>query len=78
MVLISIPIFMVWYYCADLLILLKQDPAISADAGRYVWRMAPSLIPYLWFEVMKKWLIAQRIVSTPSHSPHASHPCHPH
>ena len=62
MVLTSAPIFVVWYYCADLLILLKQDPAISAEAGQYVWRLAPSLIPYLLFELLKKYLIAQRIM----------------
>ena len=54
MTLTSIPIFVCWWYCTDLLVLLKQDPAISADAGEYVWRLAPSLIPYLLFELLKK------------------------
>ena len=62
MIVTSMPIFVLWYYCADLLILLKQDPAISAEAGQYVWRLAPSLIPYLLFELLKKYLIAQRIM----------------
>ena len=62
MVLTSIPIFIMWWYCADLLIMVKQDPEISADAGVYVWRLAPSLIPYLLFELTKKYLIAQRIM----------------
>ena len=62
MILTSVPIYFVWYHCASILVLLKQDPAISKDAGDFVWRLAPSLIPYLLFEVMKKYLIAQRIM----------------
>ena len=62
MLITSAPIFVVWYYCAELLVVLKQDPAISAEAGQYVWRLAPSLVPYLLFELLKKYLIAQRIM----------------
>ena len=62
MVLTSLGIYTVWWYCTDILVLLRQDPAISADAGLYVWRLAPALIPYLLFEVLKKYLIAQRIM----------------
>ena len=62
MLLTSIPIYAAWYNCASLLILVKQDPLISEEAGQYVWRLAPSLIPYLMFELLKKYLIAQRIM----------------
>ena len=69
MIVTSIPIYIVWWNCSRLLILLRQDPVISEDAGQYVWRLAPSLLPYLWFEVMKKYLIAQRVVRAQPHSP---------
>jgi len=62
LVFITIPIFILWYYCSDILILLRQDPIISLDAGDYVWTMSYSLIPYVWFEVSKKYLINQQLL----------------
>ncbi|PIN13560.1 putative membrane protein, predicted efflux pump [Handroanthus impetiginosus] len=48
--LVSIPVSILWIYAEKLLVFIGQDPLISAEAGKYMIWLIPSLFPYAIYQ----------------------------
>lgn len=60
---LCLPIWIVWWNVSDILITLKLDLEIAHFAGEYTWILAFSLPAASWFQTLKKYLIAQKVVT---------------
>ncbi|MCD9560754.1 hypothetical protein HAX54_019545 [Datura stramonium] len=60
--LVSIPIACIWANAGHILVILRQDPEISAEAGRYAYFMIPSIFAYGLLECQIRFLQAQNSV----------------
>lgn len=54
-----IPVAATWWFAEDILDALHQNPATAKLAGLYVRVLLPSMIPYILFWGLTKWLQAQ-------------------
>ncbi|KAF9604205.1 hypothetical protein IFM89_004911 [Coptis chinensis] len=60
--LVSIPLAVIWAYTGPILLLVGQDPDISAEAGLYAQYMIPSLFAYGLLQCHVRFLQTQNIV----------------
>ncbi|XP_060171585.1 protein DETOXIFICATION 16-like [Lycium barbarum] len=60
--LVSIPLAGIWAYSGHILVILKQDPEIAAEAGYYARFMIPSIFAFGILECQIKFLQAQNNV----------------
>ncbi|PIN13559.1 putative membrane protein, predicted efflux pump [Handroanthus impetiginosus] len=54
--LVSIPVSILWIYTEKLLVFIGQDPLISAEAGKYMIWLIPSLFPYAIYQSLVRYL----------------------
>ncbi|XP_070018814.1 protein DETOXIFICATION 16-like [Nicotiana sylvestris] len=62
LLIISIPIVCIWANAGHILVILKQDPEIAAEAGLYARFMIPSIFAYGLLECQIRFLQAQNNV----------------
>ncbi|KAJ3370167.1 hypothetical protein HDU84_001484, partial [Entophlyctis sp. JEL0112] len=63
MTLTIIPIVILWTFTEDLLLLAGQDPVIAELSGKYTLLLIPALFPAVVSECVKRFLMAQGIMS---------------
>ncbi|KAJ3209646.1 hypothetical protein HDU83_008269 [Entophlyctis luteolus] len=63
MTLTTIPIVILWTFTEDLLLLAGQDPVIAELSGKYTLLLIPALFPAVVSECVKRFLMAQGIMS---------------
>ncbi|CAA0843112.1 MATE efflux family protein [Striga hermonthica] len=56
------PVCVFWIYADKLLILIGQDPVISAEAGKFAVWMIPSLFPYAILQSLIRYLQTQSLI----------------
>ncbi|KAI8051287.1 mate-domain-containing protein [Syncephalis plumigaleata] len=59
----SVPIGFIWWFAEGILLALGQSPELSALSSLFIRWSLPSLVPYLMFECMKRYLQAQGIMN---------------
>jgi MATE family multidrug resistance protein len=59
-----IPVAILWACSEHVFLFLGQDPVLSRDSARFLTCLIPGGLGYIYFEVMKKYLQAQGIVSS--------------
>ncbi|GER47312.1 MATE efflux family protein [Striga asiatica] len=57
-----LPVCVFWIYTDKLLILIGQDPVISAEAGKFAVWMIPSLFPYAILQSLVRYLQTQSLI----------------
>ncbi|PWA90668.1 MATE efflux family protein [Artemisia annua] len=62
LLLVCLPISIMWMYIEKLLILLGQDPLISAEARKYSVWLIPALFPYSILQLITRYLLSQSLV----------------
>ncbi|WOH05837.1 hypothetical protein DCAR_0625258 [Daucus carota subsp. sativus] len=62
LLIICIPIGILWIFMEKLLVLMKQDPLISHEAGKYSIRMIPALFPYAILQPLVRYLQSQYLI----------------
>lgn len=62
LLLVCLPISIMWMYIEKLLILLGQDPLISAEAHKYSVWLIPALFPYAILQLITRYLLSQSLV----------------
>ncbi|KAG8372412.1 hypothetical protein BUALT_Bualt12G0063500 [Buddleja alternifolia] len=62
LILVSIPLACIWATAGDILQILGQDPAISAEAGVYARYMIPSIFPFALLQCQFRFLQTQNNV----------------
>ncbi|KAH6795263.1 hypothetical protein C2S52_005740 [Perilla frutescens var. hirtella] len=60
--LVCIPISLLWIYAEKLLILIGQDPLISAEAGKYSLMLIPALFASAFLESLVRFLQTQHLI----------------
>ena len=60
---LCIPVILLWYNITPVLLFFGQDPKVTQYASSYLRWFAFGLAPNLLFEVARKFLVAQSIVS---------------
>ena len=55
---VAIPIWLLLWNAEAILVAMGQDPALSAEAGRYVRAMQWSTLPFYWFIVLRSFIQA--------------------
>lgn len=58
-----IPIAVLWAFSEPVFLFLGQDPQLSRDSARFLTCLIPGGLGYIYFEVMKKYLQAQGMLS---------------
>lgn len=64
--LMIIPQVIIFFHSEYLLLRLKQEPAVAALAGQYLKVLSFGLPGYAVFEVARRWLQAQGLMSPPT------------
>ncbi|GJS79470.1 protein transparent testa 12 [Tanacetum coccineum] len=62
LLLVCLPISILWTYIEKLLILLGQDPLISAEACKFSVWLIPALFPYAILQLITRYLLSQSLV----------------
>ncbi|CAI9110634.1 OLC1v1010694C1 [Oldenlandia corymbosa var. corymbosa] len=62
LVLACIPISILWIFIEKLLVLMGQDPMISAEAGRYAIWLIPTLFPSAILQALVRYLQSQSLI----------------
>ncbi|CAA2978820.1 DETOXIFICATION 14-like [Olea europaea subsp. europaea] len=62
LLLVCLPISVLWIYTDKLLILIGQDPLISAEAGKFSMWLIPSLFPYAILQSLVRYLQTQSLI----------------
>ncbi|KAJ4973639.1 hypothetical protein NE237_006813 [Protea cynaroides] len=62
LILVSIPLSFIWAYTGNILVALRQDPEISAEAGLYARLMIPSIYAYGLLQCQVRFLQSQNVV----------------
>ncbi|KAI3462570.1 hypothetical protein Pfo_019233 [Paulownia fortunei] len=57
-----LPVCVLWIYTDKLLILIGQDPVISAEAGKFSIWLIPSLFPYAILQSLVRYLQTQSLI----------------
>jgi MATE family multidrug resistance protein len=58
-----IPVAILWAFSEPIFLFLGQDPRLSRDSARFLTCLIPGGLGYIYFEVMKKYLQAQGMLS---------------
>jgi MATE family multidrug resistance protein len=61
--LVCLPITLLWQHMEPLLLALGQEPQIAAGAAAYLSALTPSLYCYAAQECLKRYLMAQGVVT---------------
>ncbi|KAL6878249.1 hypothetical protein ACP4OV_012419 [Aristida adscensionis] len=61
--LVSVPVAALWAYTGEILVWLRQDPEIAAEAGRYIRWLIPALFVHGQLHCHVRFLQAQRAVA---------------
>ncbi|XP_057784276.1 protein DETOXIFICATION 14-like [Salvia miltiorrhiza] len=59
---VCLPVCVLWIYTEELLILMGQDPLISAEAGKYTIYLIPTLFPYAILQSLVRYLQTQSLI----------------
>ena len=59
---VSVPNAVVWLFAEPILVALGQDPALSAEAGRYVVVQLPLIPAFLLFTVLRQYQLGRGIM----------------
>lgn len=59
---VCLPVCVLWIYTEDLLILMGQDPLISAEAGKFTIYLIPTLFPYAILQSLVRYLQTQSLI----------------
>ncbi|XP_076935553.1 protein DETOXIFICATION 14-like [Bidens hawaiensis] len=62
LILVCFPISILWIYIDRLLILLGQDPLISAEARKFSVWLIPTLFPYSILQLLVRYLLSQSLI----------------
>ncbi|KAK1433223.1 hypothetical protein QVD17_10132 [Tagetes erecta] len=62
LILVCFPISIVWVYIDKILILVGQDPLISAQARKYSVWLIPTLFPYAILQLFVRYLLSQSLI----------------
>lgn len=62
LLLACIPVSIIWIYTENILLITGQDPAISAEAGKFSIWLIPSLIPYAILQSLIRFLQTQSLI----------------
>ncbi|KAH6820759.1 MATE efflux family protein [Perilla frutescens var. hirtella] len=62
LLLACIPVSVLWIYTENILLLTGQDPAISAEAGKFSIWLIPSLFPYAILQSLIRYLQTQSLI----------------
>ncbi|XP_076935552.1 protein DETOXIFICATION 14-like [Bidens hawaiensis] len=62
LILVCFPISILWIYIDGLLILLGQDPLISAEARKFSVWLIPTLFPYSILQLLVRYLLSQSLI----------------
>lgn len=62
LLLACIPISILWIYTEKILVLTGQDPAMSAEAGKFSIWLIPSLFPYAILQSLVRFLQTQSLI----------------
>lgn len=62
LLLASLPVCVLWIYTERILILIGQDPFISAEAGKFSIWLIPSLFPYAILQALVRYLQIQSLI----------------
>ncbi|KAJ0893695.1 putative multi antimicrobial extrusion protein [Helianthus annuus] len=62
LILVCFPISILWVYIDKLLILLGQDPLISAEARKFSVWLIPTLFPYSILQLFIRYLLSQSLI----------------
>ncbi|PWA90666.1 MATE efflux family protein [Artemisia annua] len=62
LLLVCMPISILWMYIDKLLILLGQDPLISAEACKFSVWLIPTLFPYAILQLIIRYLLSQSLI----------------
>ncbi|KAJ0753905.1 putative multi antimicrobial extrusion protein [Helianthus annuus] len=62
LVLVCFPISILWFYVDKLLILIGQDPLISAEARKFSVWLIPTLFPYSILQLFIRYLLSQSLI----------------
>ncbi|KAM0032419.1 putative multi antimicrobial extrusion protein [Helianthus debilis subsp. tardiflorus] len=62
LILVCLPISILWIYIDKLLILIGQDPLISAEARKFSVWLIPTLFPYAILQLMTRYLSSQSLI----------------
>ncbi|KAJ3391215.1 hypothetical protein HDU80_011077, partial [Chytriomyces hyalinus] len=60
---LAVPVSVLWWFTEPLLLFAGQDPAIARLSALYIRYMIPSLIPFIIAESVKRFLMAQGIMT---------------
>ncbi|RCV43188.1 hypothetical protein SEVIR_9G276900v4 [Setaria viridis] len=71
-----VPIALVWAYAGRILLFLRQDPEIAAEAGAYARWLIPSLAAYVPLQCHVRFLQTQSVVLPVTASSGATALCH--
>ncbi|GJS79468.1 MATE efflux family protein [Tanacetum coccineum] len=62
LILVCFPISILWIYIDKILILLGQDPLISAEACKFLIWLVPTLFPYAILQLIIRYLLSQSLI----------------
>ncbi|XP_076960733.1 protein DETOXIFICATION 14-like [Bidens hawaiensis] len=62
LILVCIPISILWVYIDKLLMLLGQDPLVSAQAHKFSVWLIPTLFPYAILQLIVRYLLSQSLI----------------
>ncbi|KAL8549892.1 hypothetical protein ACS0TY_008653 [Phlomoides rotata] len=62
LLLACLPVSVLWIYTENILILIGQDPVISAEAGKFSIWLIPSLFPYAILQPLIRYLQVQSLI----------------
>jgi MATE family multidrug resistance protein len=57
-VVITVPVSIILWNCAAILVALGQEPALAADAQLFVRALQWGLLPYLWYLILRSFISA--------------------
>lgn len=58
----SLPSIVIWVYCSQLLLVMKQDAHVAQMAGEFILYLIPGFIATVQVEVLKRGMFAQKIM----------------
>ncbi|KAL8161295.1 hypothetical protein V2J09_012784 [Rumex salicifolius] len=61
-ILVSFPLAIVWLFMDKILVLLRQDPDIAREAGKFARRLIPSLFAHAFFQPLVRYFQMQCLI----------------
>ncbi|XP_076960734.1 protein DETOXIFICATION 14-like [Bidens hawaiensis] len=62
LILVCIPVSILWVYIDKVLMLLGQDPLVSAQARKFSVWLIPTLFPYAILQLIMRYLLSQSLI----------------